>query len=137
MANSLRKHDDRRKRKRHEVKERKEADEARKREELKRLKALKRNEIMEKIEKLKQITGNDEVGFKVSLLQTKFTLQWTSPFTFISTGFDQMIYAPLFFIVKIKTKKISLYMSYTPFVCMKGRCTFCPVLKGYGSYIVK
>lgn len=65
MENSLRKCDDRRKRKRNEVKQKKEAEEARKREELKRLKALKRKEIMEKIEKLKQVTGNDAVGFKV------------------------------------------------------------------------
>lgn len=64
MENSLRKRDDRRKRKRNEVKQRKEAEEARKREELKRLKSLKRKEIMEKIEKLKQVTGNDVVGFK-------------------------------------------------------------------------
>ncbi|PNF39018.1 KRI1-like protein [Cryptotermes secundus] len=72
MANSLRKCDDRRKKKRREVKERKEAEEARKREELKRLKALKRKEIMEKIEKLKQITGNDEVGFKDEDLEGDF-----------------------------------------------------------------
>lgn len=105
MANSLRKCDDRRKRKRHEVKERKEAEEARKREELKRLKALKRKEIMEKIEKLKQITGNDEVGFKVSLFQTKFTLQWTSQFIFVYTVFHHMSYAFLFFIVKLRRRE--------------------------------
>jgi protein KRI1 len=102
MANFLRKHDDRWKRKGQEVKERKEADEARKREELKRLKALKRKEIMEKIEKLKQITGNDEVGFKVSILQTRFTLQWTSLFTFVCTECHHMIYVHLFLIVKLR-----------------------------------
>jgi hypothetical protein len=78
MENSLRKRDDRRKRKRNEIRQRKEAEEARKREELKRLKSLKRKEIMEKIEKLKQVTGNDEVGFKVLILQTKCASQWTS-----------------------------------------------------------
>jgi protein KRI1 len=101
MANSLRKHDDRRKRKRQEVKERKEADEARKREELKRLKALKRKEIMEKIEKLKHITGNDEVGFKVSILQTIFTLQWTSLFIFVCTELH-MIYVHFLLVVKLR-----------------------------------
>ncbi|XP_069681632.1 protein KRI1 homolog [Periplaneta americana] len=72
MENSLRKKDDRRKRKRQEIKERKEAEAARKREELKRLKALKRKEIMEKIEKLKHITGNEEVGFKDEDLEGDF-----------------------------------------------------------------
>ncbi|KAJ9586169.1 hypothetical protein L9F63_020191, partial [Diploptera punctata] len=72
MENSLRKKDDRRKRKRQEVKERKAAEEARKREELKRLKALKKNEILEKIEKLKEITGNAEVGFKDEDLEGDF-----------------------------------------------------------------
>jgi len=93
MENSLRKRDDRRKRKRNEVKHRKEAEEAKKREELKRLKSLKRKEIMEKIEKLKQVTGNDEVGFKVGFLQSMCTSQWTSSVILVCKIFHHMICA--------------------------------------------
>jgi hypothetical protein len=93
MENSLRKRDDRRKRKRQEIKERKEAEEARKREELKRLKSLKRKEIMEKIEKLKQVTGNDEVGFKVCLFKNKFISHWVSSAIFEYSILHHMIHA--------------------------------------------
>lgn len=77
MENSLRRKDDRRKRKREEIRERKEAEKAAKREEIKQLKALKRKEIMEKIEKLKQVTGNSELGFKVNV-SFRFKINITS-----------------------------------------------------------
>ncbi|CAG0880718.1 unnamed protein product [Darwinula stevensoni] len=63
MNESLRKKDERRRRKREEVRERKHMEKEQKKEELKRLKALKRKEIQEKLEKLKEITGNEEIGF--------------------------------------------------------------------------
>lgn len=63
MENSMRKKDTRRAQKRAELKKRKEEEKLRKKEELKQLKALKRKEIEEKIEKLKEITGNDDIGF--------------------------------------------------------------------------
>lgn len=69
MEQSLRKKDTRRKEKREAVKLRKEEEKKRKREELKVLKALKRKEIMKKIEKIKEITGNDELGLNVSGLE--------------------------------------------------------------------
>lgn len=106
MENSLRKRDDRRKRKRSEVKQRKEAEEARKREELKRLKSLKRKEIMEKIEKLKQVTGNDEVGFKVGFLQSKCTSQWTSSVILVHKIFHHIIRAPPFLIVNLRNVNV-------------------------------
>nr|CAD7570168.1 unnamed protein product [Timema californicum] len=64
MEHSLRKKDDRRKLKREELKKRKQEEKVRKREELKRLRAMKRKEIETKLEKLKEITGNAELGFK-------------------------------------------------------------------------
>jgi len=109
MEHSLRKRDDRRKRKRNEVKQRKEAEESRKREELKRLKSLKRKEIMEKIEKLKQVTGNDEVGFKVRFLQSKCTLQWTSSVILVYKIFRHVIRALPFLIVNLRNVKVYIY----------------------------
>lgn len=64
VDHSLRKTDDRRKSKRAEIKERKGEEKKQKQEDLKQLKVLKRQEIEEKIKKLKEITGNDEIGFK-------------------------------------------------------------------------
>uniref|UniRef100_A0A665ULS2 Protein KRI1 homolog n=1 Tax=Echeneis naucrates TaxID=173247 RepID=A0A665ULS2_ECHNA len=63
IATSVRSKDDRRKRKREEVKERKEKEKEHKREQLKQLKNLKRNEIMEKLKKLQELTGNEQLAF--------------------------------------------------------------------------
>ncbi|XP_047427872.1 protein KRI1 homolog [Mugil cephalus] len=63
IATSVRSKDDRRKRKREEVKERKEKEKEQKREQLKQLKNLKRNEIMEKLKRLQELTGNDQLAF--------------------------------------------------------------------------
>lgn len=63
VQDSMRRKDDRRKVKRQETRERKQEEKELKKEEIKRLKALKRKEIMDRLERLKEITGNDEVGF--------------------------------------------------------------------------
>ncbi|KAM9346223.1 protein KRI1 homolog [Symphorus nematophorus] len=63
IATSVRSKDDRRKRKREEVKERKEKEKEQKREQLKQLKNLKRNEIMEKLKRLQELTGNEQLAF--------------------------------------------------------------------------
>merc|ERR1712168_368265 len=69
---SVRQKDDRRKQRRKERDERKKKEKEKKKEELNRLKNLKRKEIMEKIEKLKEITGNDKVGFLEEDMQEDF-----------------------------------------------------------------
>merc|ERR1711962_823023 len=71
---SVRRKDDRRKQQRKEREERKKKEKEKKKEELKRLKNLKRKEIMEKIEKLKEITGNDKVGFLEEDMQGDFDM---------------------------------------------------------------
>ncbi|XP_071330592.1 protein KRI1 homolog [Trachinotus anak] len=63
IATSVRSKDDRRKRKREEVKERKQKEKEQKQEQLKQLKNLKRNEIMEKLKKLQELTGNEQLAF--------------------------------------------------------------------------
>lgn len=65
--NYIRPKDDKRSRKRAEVRTRKEEEKQRKMEEIARLKALKLKEIQEKIAKIKEVTGNEELAFRVSL----------------------------------------------------------------------
>lgn len=67
MENSLRKTDDRRKLKRQEVKERKKHEKEEKMQDIKKMQELKRKEIEEKLEKLKEITGNESLGFNVHI----------------------------------------------------------------------
>jgi len=69
---SVRRTDDRRKQQRKERQERKMKEKDKKKEELQRLKNLKRKEIMEKIEKLKEITGNERIGFLEEDMQDDF-----------------------------------------------------------------
>ncbi|XP_019125035.2 protein KRI1 homolog [Larimichthys crocea] len=75
IATSVRSKDDRRKRKREEVKERKEKEKEQKREQLKQLKNLKRNEIMEKLKKLQELTGNEQLAFSQADLEGDFDPQ--------------------------------------------------------------
>ncbi|XP_030766822.1 protein KRI1 homolog isoform X1 [Sitophilus oryzae] len=72
IEKSLRKTDDRRKLKRAETKERKQKEKEEKMVEIQKLKEIKRKEIEEKIEKLKEITGNLEVGFKNDDIEDDF-----------------------------------------------------------------
>ncbi|XP_050668236.1 protein KRI1 homolog isoform X2 [Leptidea sinapis] len=62
--NSIRPKDERRSRKRVELRSRKEQEKQKKMEEIARLKALKLKEIQEKIAKIKQVTGNEDLAFK-------------------------------------------------------------------------
>nr|CAG4648651.1 EOG090X05XL [Polyphemus pediculus] len=64
IAESLRRQDDSRKRKRDEIKERKTRDKEQKKEDLKQLKKFKLKEIEEKLEQLKTITGNSALPFQ-------------------------------------------------------------------------
>jgi len=63
-ANSVRRKDDSRKRKRKERDERKAAEKAKKVEELKRLKNLKKAELVDKIKQLKDVAGADGAAFE-------------------------------------------------------------------------
>uniref|UniRef100_A0A673BNZ1 Protein KRI1 homolog n=1 Tax=Sphaeramia orbicularis TaxID=375764 RepID=A0A673BNZ1_9TELE len=72
IATSVRSKDERRKRKREEVKLRKEKEKEQKQEQLKQLKNLKRNEIMEKLKKLQELTGNDQLAFSQTDLEGDF-----------------------------------------------------------------
>ncbi|XP_068130471.1 protein KRI1 homolog [Hyperolius riggenbachi] len=62
IAQSVRSKDDRRKKKRDEIKERKKKEKDKKKEELKQLKNLKRKELQEKLQKLRELTGDQELG---------------------------------------------------------------------------
>ncbi|XP_075062918.1 protein KRI1 homolog isoform X2 [Mixophyes fleayi] len=62
IAHSVRRKDDRRKRKREEIKERKTKEKERKQEEMKQLKNLKRRELQEKLQKLHKLTGEQHLG---------------------------------------------------------------------------
>ena len=64
ITSSVHRKDERRKEKREETRERKKSEKARKREELKQLKNLKRKEILAKLERLRQVTGNETLGFE-------------------------------------------------------------------------
>uniref|UniRef100_A0A1A7W7S1 Protein KRI1 homolog n=1 Tax=Iconisemion striatum TaxID=60296 RepID=A0A1A7W7S1_9TELE len=72
IATSVRSKDDRRKRKREEVKERKQKEKEQKQEQLKQLKNLKRNEIMEKLKQLQELTGNEQLAFSQDDLEGDF-----------------------------------------------------------------
>ncbi|XP_062294416.1 protein KRI1 homolog [Scomber scombrus] len=72
IATSVRSKDERRKRKREDIKERKDKEKEQKREQLKQLKNLKRNEIMEKLKKLQELTGNKELAFSQADLDGDF-----------------------------------------------------------------
>ncbi|XP_043550827.1 protein KRI1 homolog [Chiloscyllium plagiosum] len=72
IATSVRAKDDRRKRKREEIKERKRKEKEKKQEEIKQLKKLKRMEIINKLNRLKEITGNETVGFDEQHLEEDF-----------------------------------------------------------------
>ncbi|EDO45163.1 predicted protein [Nematostella vectensis] len=63
ISASVRHKDERRKEARKQREERKKKEKEQKREEIKRMKNLKRKEIQDKLEKLKEITGNPNVGF--------------------------------------------------------------------------
>ncbi|XP_026739107.1 protein KRI1 homolog isoform X2 [Trichoplusia ni] len=70
--NYIRPKDDKRSRKRAEVRSRKEEEKQRKMEEIARLKALKLKEIQEKIARIKEVTGNEELAFKEEDLESEF-----------------------------------------------------------------
>ncbi|KAF9974529.1 KRRI-Interacting protein 1 [Actinomortierella ambigua] len=72
IDDSVRNKDDRRKKQRERKKQRKAEEAVRKQEELKRLKNQKMQEIFEKLKKIKEITGNDSVGFNEIDLETEF-----------------------------------------------------------------
>nr|XP_006631667.1 PREDICTED: protein KRI1 homolog [Lepisosteus oculatus] len=75
IATSVRTKDDRRKRKREEVKDRKKKEKEQKQEELKQLKNLKRKEIMEKLRQLQELTGNSSLAFSQGDLEGDFDPQ--------------------------------------------------------------
>ncbi|MGH0178299.1 UNVERIFIED_CONTAM: hypothetical protein FKN15_077015 [Acipenser sinensis] len=75
IATSVRTKDERRKRKREEIKERKKKEKAQKHEELKQLKNLKRRAVLEKLQTLRELTGNETVGFREGDLEGDFDPQ--------------------------------------------------------------
>ncbi|XP_026773084.3 protein KRI1 homolog [Pangasianodon hypophthalmus] len=75
IATSVRSKDDRRKKKREEVKERKKKEKEQKQQQLKELKNLKRAEIMDKLKTLQELTGNQELAFSEVDLEGDFDPQ--------------------------------------------------------------
>ncbi|GAA6110815.1 protein KRI1 homolog isoform X1 [Tachysurus ichikawai] len=75
IATSVRSKDDRRKKKREEVKERKKKEKEQKQQQLKELKNLKRSEIMDKLKKLQELTGNKQLAFSEVDLEGDFDTQ--------------------------------------------------------------
>ncbi|KFM68243.1 Protein KRI1-like protein, partial [Stegodyphus mimosarum] len=72
IGDSLRRVDNKRKKKREDYLERKKKEKEQKREELKRLKALKRKELEEKFLKLKEVTGQDELNLDENDIESDF-----------------------------------------------------------------
>nr|CAG4651816.1 EOG090X05XL [Triops cancriformis] len=72
IEDSLRRKDTSRKEKRDEVKERKAKEKEAMKEELKQLKIMKRRELEEKLDKLKEITGNPNLGFQENVFDEDF-----------------------------------------------------------------
>ncbi|XP_063385570.1 protein KRI1 homolog [Cydia fagiglandana] len=70
--NYIRPKDDRRARKRAEVRERKEEEKKKKMDEIARMKALKLKEIQEKIAKIKEVTGNQDLAFREEDMESEF-----------------------------------------------------------------
>ncbi|CAH2240920.1 jg9656 [Pararge aegeria aegeria] len=70
--NYIRPKDDRRSRKRAELRDRKEDEKKQKMEEIARMKALKLKEIQQKIAKIKEVTGNQELAFQEEDIEGDF-----------------------------------------------------------------
>lgn len=69
MESSLRRKEDKRKKKREELTERKKKELEKRSLEIKQLKKLKKKEIIDRIKKLQEITGNKRVGFEVCFVK--------------------------------------------------------------------
>ncbi|CAJ0750363.1 8893_t:CDS:2, partial [Entrophospora sp. SA101] len=72
VEGSMRRIDNKRKIQRYDREERKAEEKKKKMEELKRFKNLKKKEIHEKLQKIKEITGNENVGFDEVDLEEDF-----------------------------------------------------------------
>ncbi|KAM8972488.1 protein KRI1 homolog [Pelodytes ibericus] len=62
IVQSVRQKDDRRRKKRDEIKERKQKEKEKKQQELKQLKNLKKREVLDRLEKLRHLTGENSLG---------------------------------------------------------------------------
>jgi len=72
IKDTMRKEEDKRKKKRKEVEERKKHEKEIKKEEIKMLKSMKKKEILDKLEKLKKITGNDQMELQAEDIDGDF-----------------------------------------------------------------